>query len=134
MKPKFLLCLALVLMGVLFGCSTATHRPVSTAPSEPSADDMGWQITLRAALTNGDVNPTFMAGEIYFHTVPADAAKILEGQPTGELLPFLAKLRIAQTSWKIGIVDEWITIVRDGLHGTPEILTNTLSNAKGAVV
>jgi hypothetical protein len=132
MKPKLLLCLAIILIGVLFGCSTATHRSVSTAASETSADNMGWQITLRAALTNDDVNPAFMAGAIYFHTVPADAAKILESQPPGELLPFLAKLKIEQTSGKTGTVDEWITIVRDGLRGTPEILTNTLGPSLAA--
>ena len=64
------------------------------------------------------------------YTVPADAAKILESQPKPELLPFLAKLRMEPPPWKAGIVDEWITIVRDGLHGRPGVITGTLTTTK----
>lgn len=135
MKPKLILCLALALSGTLFGCSTTPNRLAATIPPEQiQTGDMAWQTTLRDALTNGYVfSPSGDIG-IMFYTVPAAAAKILESRPSAELLPFLAKLRNEPPSWKAGIVDEWNNIVRDGLRGTPETITNTLNDAKGAVV
>ena len=123
MKSK-LLCLALVLSGDLFG--------FSTAPSGKSAGEKSWQATLRAAVANRFFPPSGSVG-IMFYTVPADAAKILESQPPAELLPFLAKLRMEPPTWKAGDVDEWIIIVRNGLHGRPEVITRTFTTAKGII-
>jgi hypothetical protein len=122
MKPKLIL-LGLAL--VLSGCSTA--------PPGTTAGENSWQTTLRAAVTNSVFPPGGSVG-IMFYTVPADAAEILESQPPAELMPFLVKLRSSQSSWQIGTIDEWLIIVRDGLRGTPGIITNTLTTAKGAVV
>ena len=123
MKPK--LILALVLSGGFFICSTAK--------SQNAADEKPWQTTLRAAVTNSFFPPAGSLG-IMFYTVPADAAKILESQPPSELMPFLIKLRASQSSWEAGTVDEWSIIVRYGLRGTPNIITNALTSAKGAAI
>ncbi len=125
MKPKVILCLALVLSGGLFGCSTA--------PSKKTVEEKSWQTTLRADVTNSFFPPNGSVG-IMFYTVPATAAKILESRPQTELVPFLSALRSSQSSWETGTIDEWLIIVRDGLHGTPSVITNTLTSAKGAVV
>jgi hypothetical protein len=127
MKNKLLLCLALVLSGGLFGCSTAK--------SQNAADEKTWQTTLRAAVTNSPF-PPFSISSIgtTIYVVPADAAKILESQPPSELMPFLIKLRASQSSSEAGTVDEWSIIVRYGLRGTPNIITNALTSAKGAAI
>jgi hypothetical protein len=125
MKPKLILCLALVLSGGLFGCSNV--------PSEKTAEEKSWQTTLHAGVTNSFFPPFGSVG-VMFYTVPADAVKILESQPQMELVPFLVKLRSSQSSWEAGTVDEWLIIVRDGLHGTPSVITNTFTTAKGITV
>ncbi|HMD53061.1 MAG TPA: hypothetical protein VKJ65_00720 [Phycisphaerae bacterium] len=135
MKLNLVFCIALVLSGLVVGCSTTTNQPAATiSPEQAQTGDPAWQTTLRDALAKGDVVVPVMAGWKMFYTVPAPVAKILESQPPAELLPFLAKLRTEPLPWKAGIVDEWSTIVRDGLHGTSQIITNTLSNAKGQAV
>jgi hypothetical protein len=125
MKPKLILCLALVLSGGLFTCSPAK--------SQNAADEKTWQTTLRAAVTNSFFPPAGSLG-IMFYTVPADAAKILESQPPSELMPFLIKLRASQSSSEAGTVDEWSNIVRYGLRGTPSVITSTFTTEKGITV
>ena len=122
MKPKLLLSLALVLSGGLFGCSTI--------PSKKTADEKSWQTTLRAGATNS-IFPTSGSVGIAFITVPADAAKVLESQPPAELVPFLEKLRASQSPWGAGKVNEWLIIVRNGLRGTPGVITSTFTTASG---
>lgn len=133
MNSKFLLCLALALDGSLLGCSTSSQHSAAVAPPEKTAGETDWQITIRAATTNAAppwMRPFSEPLGTMNYTVPADAAKILESQPKPELLPFLAKLRMEPPPWKAGIVDEWITIVRDGLHGRPGVITGTLTTTK----
>ena len=126
MKPKQLLGLALVLIGGLIGCSTV--------PSEKATNEKSWQITLRTGVTNAAwMFPLHEPLGTMNYTVPAEAAKILESQPATELSPFLAKLRAEPPSWKAGVVDEWIIIVRDGLRGRRGVITNRLTTAKGIV-
>jgi len=115
MNSKLILCLALVLGGGLFGCSAS--------PPEKTADEKSWQTTLRAAVTNS-IFPTGGSVGIMFITV-------LESQSPAELVPFLEKLRASESPWAAGKVDEWLIIVREGLHGTPGVITSTFTNAKG---
>jgi hypothetical protein len=134
MNSKLILCLALVLSCGLFGCSTSSQHSAAAAPPKKTAGETDWRITLRAATTNAAapwMHPFSEPIGTMNYTVPGDAAKILESRPTAELLPFLAKLRMEPPPWKAGIVDEWIAIVRDGLHGRPGVIAGTFTTAKG---
>ena len=74
---------------------------------QKQAGEMAWQMTLRDAVTNAAAPwmvPVFSGGNM-FYTVPAEAARLLESQPSAGLLPFLAKLRMEPPPWKAGIVD-----------------------------
>ncbi len=54
MKPKLILCLALVLSGGLVGCSTAAHRPVAAVTPEQNAKKA--LSTLRVGMTRQDAS------------------------------------------------------------------------------
>ncbi len=140
MNSKITLCFALVLGGGLFGCSTTANRlnaPVPQQQIPEQAEVRAWQMTLRNAITNATAPWCIPFTEplgVMNYTVPADAAKILESQPPAGLLPFLAKLRPEPPSWKGSVVDAWIVIVANGLHGTPSLLKATTTTPEGVVV
>src|SRR4051794_37017768 len=117
MKSKFILCLTLGSIVELF--------TVLSFAAPPAAIPSDWQAGLRAAITN-DALPPIAAGGVIQLTVPAKAGQILERRPKTDLLPFLAKLRAEPPSWKASIIDTWIFIVRNGLHGTPMTITNSV--------
>jgi hypothetical protein len=54
MKPKIILCLTLVLSGVLFGCSTATHRSAPPIQQEQNANNA--ISTLHVGMTIGEAD------------------------------------------------------------------------------
>ena len=136
MNPKLFFCLALVFSAVVLGCSPTANHTAAIPPAaqmQKQAGERAWQTTLHDAVTNAAAPwmvPVFSGGNMHY-TVPAEAAKLLESQPPAELLPFLAKLRREPPPWKAGIVDGWTVIVRGGLRGTPGVITNTSTTAKG---
>jgi len=54
MKPKLILCLALVLSGGLFGCSTAINRPAT--PVTQNQNVINSLSTLHVGMTIGDAD------------------------------------------------------------------------------
>lgn len=124
MKSKVILCIAL-------GFYLGWLGDLSIAAPVPAAE---WQASLRAAITNEGSLPPFGSIGIIHLTVPAKAGKILENEPKADLLPFLAKLRAGPPSWKAGIVDTWTFIVRNGLHGIPMVITNSVMMPGGKTV
>jgi len=120
MKSNLILC---VIFSALF-CLFA--RPATAVPPAAAPPKMDWKAGLRAAITDDGSLPPLAAGGVIQITVPAKAGQILESQPKADLLLFLAKLRAEPPSWKAGIVDTWIFVVRNGLHGTPMTITNSI--------
>jgi hypothetical protein len=116
MKSKVILSIALILSFVFL-------TGLSLAAPVPATD---WQASLRTAVTNEGSLPPFGSPGMIHLTIPAAAGKVLDHQPKADLQPFLTKLRAEPPSWKNGIVDTWIFIVRNGLHGTPMTFTNSV--------
>ena len=56
------------------------------------------------------------------YTVPAEAAKILEGRQREELLSYLPELRKGASPLAELMVGYWIEIVSEGVHGTPQTM------------
>jgi hypothetical protein len=113
MKPKLILCLALVLSGGLFGCSTNGQHSTSVAPTKKASGEQAWQITLRTAITNGNVLHLVVPGGYMDYIVPPDAEKVLESQPTAELMPFLEKLGSEPPPWKAKVIVKWIQVAHE---------------------
>jgi hypothetical protein len=95
------------------------------------AAEQPWQATLRSesriATSNIFCNVPTVSGMRMHYTVPAKAARILESRPPEELLPFLSRLRAGFTPVTPGIVDQWTSLVRRGLRGTPSAVPSTVS-------
>jgi len=106
---------------------------IASPPAAPTPKT-DWQTSLRSAVTNEGTLPPFRSPGFIHLTIPAGAGKILDNQPKTNLLPFLTKLRMEPPSWKAGIVDMWIFIVRNDLHGTPMTITNSVVIPGGSSV
>lgn len=124
MNLKFLSCLALILSGALFGCTSAMHHPVASHPPiQTEAENKSWQKTLHDTLTNNEEGIPMGDLGVAFYAVPTRVAVILEQRPKDELLPYLSTLRKEAPEWQAGTVDEWGNIVRYGLRGTPKSMS-----------
>jgi|GEM_PF-5966108 len=132
MKSKSILCVTLSAIFWLFARPSIAAPPASVPPAAPSKTD--WQASLRAAITDDGSLPPVGSKEIIQLTIPAAAGQILESRPKTELLPFLTKLRAEPPAWKAGIIDIWIFIVHNGLHGTRMTITNSIAIPGGRSV
>jgi hypothetical protein len=85
-----------------------------------AAQPSKWRETLRESTNRFTKIPVGTLSTYYF-SVPSAAAEILQNRPSGELFPFLNALREEGPSWRAGVVDLWILVVRDKLRGHPRI-------------
>jgi hypothetical protein len=92
-----------------------------------------WQVTLRNQLRVATSNlfcrvPMFSGMRMHY-TVPAAAAKTLESRTAAELLPVLSELRAGSDPVAASIIDQWTMIARQGLRGTPSVISTVSSVA-----
>ncbi len=89
--------------------------------------EKAWQVTLRnelhVATSNIFCGMPSLAGWRMHYTVPAAAARILESRASADILPFLSGLRAASDPAADGIIDQWSTVARERLRGTPSAIT-----------
>jgi hypothetical protein len=113
MKPKLILCLALVLSGGLFGCST-DHRPIATIAPESKFAAYDW----RPMLSTPDWHD--MAMKLKQSKVPTEVeARILasyslpELTDSRELYEVAALLRLSHNDAELGNEGDFIWEVRE---------------------
>jgi hypothetical protein len=95
--------------------------------------EKAWQVTLRnelrVATSNIFCGMPVLAGWRMHYTVPASAAAILESRTFAELSPFLAGLHVASEPANHSIIEQWRMIAREGLRGTPSVITTVSGTA-----
>lgn len=115
-----------------FGLSLVLAAMATLQCGAQPSNSPAWQHTLLTALTNGFVGiPIGNIGRTYY-TEPAEVGKILETQPTNDVLTFLEELKTSSAP-PPGVVqvDTWTKIVRKGLRGTPGTIVSSTVGPEG---